>query len=57
MTVIIPGIDDQNRRISIQPQNVSWLRLGISGSIGEEGLGCRPEVLREEGPMVAQGHM
>lgn len=49
MTVIIPGIDAQNQRISIQPQNVSELMLRISGSVGEEGLGDRPYILREEG--------
>lgn len=42
MTVIIPEINAQNQRIRIQPQNVSWLRLGISGSVGEEGLGDLP---------------
>lgn len=57
MSVIIPGIDGQNNRISVQPQNVSWLRLRISGSIGEEGLRHRPWVLREEGPMVAGHHV
>lgn len=42
MTVIIPEINAQNQRIRVQPQNVSWLRLGISGSVGEEGLGDLP---------------
>lgn len=34
MSVIIPGIDGQNKRIRVQPENVSWLRLRISGSTG-----------------------
>lgn len=42
MTVVIPGIDAQNQRISVQPQNVSWLKFRISGSVREEGLGELP---------------
>ena len=39
MTVIIPGIDAQNQRISVQPQNVSSPRLSVSGSMGRKGWG------------------
>lgn len=53
MTVIIPGIDAQNQRISIQPQNVSELMLRISGSAG--GPALHPK--GGGGRWVAEGHM
>ena len=49
MNVIIPEINAQNQRICVQPQNVSPPNLRISGSVEEEGLGGRPQVLRGEG--------